>query len=84
MDGEVEAHGSSTSSSFMGLMTDMLGKIIKKLTVSRGNDHITSGIVLTWAKRVEAQRVQAAVMNSIRESKEFDKIKVSRSLHKEK
>ena len=61
----------------------MLGEIIKELTATRGNDHITSGNVLAWAKSVEAQRVQASVMNSITESKEFDKIKVSRSMHKE-
>ena len=29
---------------------DMLGEIIKELTASRGNGHITSGNVLAWAK----------------------------------
>ena len=57
---------------------DMLGEIIKELTATRGNDHITSGSVLAWAKSLEAQKAQAAVMNSITEPKEFDKIKVSR------
>ena len=47
---------------------DMLGEIIKELTATRGKDHITCGNVLTWAKRVEAQRVLAAVMNNITES----------------
>ena len=61
----------------------MLGEIIKELTASRGNDQITSGNVLTWAKRVESQRTQAAVINSITESNKYDKIKVSRSMHKE-
>ena len=51
--------------------------------VSRSNDHITSGSVLTWVKRVEAQRAQADAMNSITEQKEFDKIKVSRAISKE-
>ena len=62
---------------------DMLGEIIKELTASRCNDQTTSSNVLIWAKRVEAHRVQAAVMNSITESIQFDKIKVSRSMHKE-
>ena len=44
----------------------------------RDDDQITSGNVLVWAKRVEAQRDQAAVMSTITETKEFDKIKVSR------
>ena len=61
----------------------MLGEIIKELMATRGNNHITSGNVLAWAKGVEAQRAQAAVMNSIIEYKEFDKIKVSRTMCKE-
>ena len=62
---------------------DMLGEIIKEIRAARGNDHITSGNVLAWAQRAEAQRAQSAVMNSITEFKEFDKIKVSRSMCKE-
>ena len=50
---------------------------IKELMTVRGNDQITSGNVLVWMKRVNAQRAQAAVMSTITESKEFDKIKVS-------
>ena len=48
-------------------------EIIKELMVSGCNDHITSGNVLTWVKRVEAQRAQADAMNSITEQKEFKK-----------
>ena len=61
----------------------MLGEIIKELMVSRNNDHITSGKVQTWAKRVEEQRAQADAMNSITEDKESDRIKVSRTMCKE-
>ena len=60
----------------------MLGEIIKELVASRSNDHITSGNVLKWVKGVEAQRAQVDAMNSITE-KEFDKIKVSGTIHKE-
>ena len=36
---------------------------------------MTSKDVLAWAKRLEAQRVQAAVLNDLTEIKVFDKIK---------
>ena len=32
---------------------------------------------MAWAKRVEAQRAQAIILNTLTESKQFDKIKVS-------
>ena len=32
---------------------NMLEEIIKELTATNNNDHITSGEVLVWAKRVE-------------------------------
>ena len=59
---------------------NMLEEIIKELTTVKSNDQITSGNVLVWAKRVEAQRTQAAVMSAITKCKEFDKIKVSRPM----
>ena len=43
----------------------MLDEIIKELTATRNDDHITSGGVLAWAKRVEVQRSQAAVLNTL-------------------
>ena len=46
----------------------MLDKIIKELTTTNGNDKITSEGVLAWAKRVQVQRAQAAVLNTITES----------------
>ena len=57
----------------------MLGEIIKELSTIKGHGTITSHIILSWAKRVEAQRAQAAVMNTIMESEEFDKIRISKS-----
>ena len=62
----------------------MLEEIIKELTTARNDDHITSGGVLAWAKRVEAQRAQAAVLSTITESRQFDKIKVSRKVRESK
>ena len=56
----------------------MLKEIIKELTTAKDDDHITSGGMLAWAKRVEVQRVQAAVLNTITESRQFDKIKITK------
>ena len=47
----------------------MLEEIIKELTATENDDHITSGGVLAWAKRVEAQRAQAVVLNILTESR---------------
>ena len=54
----------------------MLEEIIKELTITRDDDWITSESVLAWAKRVEAQRAQAAVLNTIMEMRQFNKEKV--------
>ena len=62
----------------------MLEEIIKELTTSKNDDCITSGGVLVWAKRVETQRAQVAVLNTITESRQFDKIKVSRKVKESK
>ena len=56
----------------------MLEEIIKELMATKNDDHITSGGVLAWAQRVETQRAQAAVLNTLTESRQFDKIKVSK------
>ena len=57
---------------------NMLEEIIKELMIVRGDDQITNENVLAWAKRVEVQWAQVAVMSRITETKEFNKIKVSR------
>ena len=54
----------------------MLEEIIKELTVINNDDHIRSGGVLAWAKRVEVQRAQTGVLNMLTESRQFDKIKI--------
>ena len=57
----------------------MLEEIMKELTTTNNDDHITSGDVLAWAKRVETQRAQAAVLNMLTESRQFDKVKISKN-----
>ena len=54
----------------------MLEEIIKESTDTKNNNHITSGGIPVWAKRVEAQRAQATVLNTLTESRQFDKIKL--------
>ena len=39
-----------------------------------------SGGVLAWAKRVEAHMAQAAVLNALMESRQFDKIILSKKV----
>ena len=62
----------------------MLEEIIKELTATKNDDCITSGGVLAWAKRVEEQRVQAAVLNTLTESRQFDKTKISKKVKDDK
>ena len=45
---------------------------------NKNDDCIMSGGVLAWYKGVEAQRAQAAVLNVLTKSRQFDKIKLSK------
>ena len=47
----------------------MLNEIIRELTSRTSNVQTTSRDVLVWVKRVEAQRVQVAVLNDLIEIK---------------
>ena len=40
-------------------------------------------MVLCWAKRVEAQRAQSAIMDSLTETKEFHKLKIMKATYKD-
>ena len=57
---------------------NMLDEVIRELTTKCINEQITSEDVLIWAKRVEVQRVLAAILSDITESQRFDKVKVVR------
>ena len=54
----------------------MLEEIIKELTATNTDGQITSEVMLAWAKRVEAQRTQAAVLNTIKGSRQFNKVQI--------
>ena len=56
----------------------MLEEIIKQLTATNNDDHITRGGVVAWKKRVEVQRAHTAVLNTLTELRQFNKIKVSK------
>ena len=60
----------------MASMISMLEEIIKELTATSNDDHITSGGVLAWAKRVGVQRAQAAVLDTLTELRQFNKVKI--------
>ena len=62
----------------------MLKEIIKELMATKNDDHITSGGMLAWAMGVEVQRAQAAVLNTLTESKQFYKIKISKKAKNDK
>ena len=41
-------------------------------------DHIMSGGVFAWVKRDGAQRAQAAVLDTLTKSRQFNKVKVAK------
>ena len=55
----------------------LLDEVIRELTAKSNDEQMTSEGVLAWAKRVEVQRAQAAILNDIRESHQFDRIKMA-------
>ena len=55
----------------------MLDEVIRELTAKSNNEQMTSEGILAWAKRVEAQWVQATILNDITELHQFDKIKMA-------
>ena len=56
----------------------MLDKLIGELTTKGSNDQTTSEDLLIWAKRVEAQRTQAAKLSDITDSQRFNGVKVAK------
>ena len=63
--------------------TNKLVEIIMALTKIEENAEVTSDKVLCWVKRIEAQRAQSAIMNSLTETKEFDKLKIMKATYKD-
>ena len=56
----------------------MLDKVIRELTTKSSNDQMTSEDMLIWAKRVEAQRMQAVILSDITDSQRFDEVEVAK------
>ena len=56
----------------------MLDEVIREFTTKSSSDQTTSEDMLIWAKRVEAQRMQAAILSDITESQRFDQVKVAK------
>ena len=55
---------------------EIMTVIIRELSVIKMTNARTNKQVLSWARRVEAQRVQSPIMNSLNEVKECDKLKI--------
>ena len=60
----------------------MLDEVIRELT-AKSNEQMTSEGILAWAKRVEAQQVQAAILNDIMDSHQFNKIKMAQKVKRQ-
>ena len=58
----------------------MLDKVIRELTAKNSSEQTTSEDVLLWARRIEAQRAQAAILSDITKAQKFDKVKVVQKL----
>ena len=56
----------------------MLDEVVRELTTKHINEQMTSEDMLVWAKRVEVQWAQAAILSDITESQKFDKVKVAK------
>ena len=54
----------------------ILDKVIRELTTKGSNDQTTCEDMLIWAKRVEAQKMQAAILSDITDSQRFNRVKV--------
>ena len=54
----------------------MLDEVIRELTAKNNRKQTTSKDVLLWARRIEAQQAQAAILSDITESQTFDKVKI--------
>ena len=56
----------------------MLDEVIRELTTKSINDQMTSEDVLIWVKRVEAQRMQAAILRDITDSQKFNRVNMAK------
>ena len=54
----------------------MLDEIIRELTSKNNNEQTISEDLLVWAKRIEVQRAQAAILSDITKSQKCDKVKM--------
>ena len=69
MDWEITCHGLNDKT--------MLDEIIRELSAKDNNEQMMCKDVLVWAKRIKAQRAQAAILNDITDSQKFNKFKLA-------
>ena len=54
----------------------MLDEVIREVTTKSINDQMTSEDVLIWVRRIEAERMQVAILSDITDSQKFNRVKV--------
>ena len=54
--------------------SDMSIEIIKEITKIEEDNNMTSEKALAWARRVEVQKAQSAILENVYEAEDFDKI----------
>ena len=57
----------------------MLDEVVRQLTTKNINEQMTSEDVLIWAKRIEAQRMQVAILSDITKLQEFNRRKMAKN-----
>ena len=56
----------------------MMVEIIRKITKTEGSKDVMGEQVLAWTDRVETQKAQSAIINSLNETKDFDLMRTAR------
>ena len=54
----------------------MLDEIVRELMAKNNSKQMNSEDILLWARQIEAQRAQTAILNNITEVQKFDKVKL--------
>ena len=49
---------------------------MRELTAKNSSEQMNSEDVLLWARRIMAQRAQAAILSDLTEAQKFDKVKL--------
>ena len=71
---DYEEYGRKLSHSFMVDDKSMVSEILREVVILEDMNNTTSKWVLSWAPKVEAQRLQKEAVDNKKEAKDFDLI----------